>query len=145
MKTVNFLILVSLIAVITLFILTQKEQKTKVSIGNASFYLSVADTDGTRQRGLADVAAMPRDNGMIFIFDDIANHKFWMKDTLIPLQILFIRECTIVDIQEMGIEDNPSDPIRTYLPRVPADKAIELNSGTVDQNMIGTKINEFCE
>lgn len=145
MKKVNFLILVSLIAVITLFILTQKEKKTKVSIDGASFYLSIANTDSTRQRGLANITFMPQDNGMLFVFDNEANHEFWMKNTLIPLQILFIRECEIVDIQEMNTEEDPSSPTRIYKSKSPSDKAVELNSGSVDKNVIGTKISELCE
>lgn len=145
MKKINFPILVSLIAIISLFILTQKEQKTKVSVDNASFYLSVADTDSKRQRGLSDVASMLLNNGMLFVFDDKVIREFWMKDTLIPLQILFIEECTIVDIQEMIVEKDPTKPKKTYRSSVPVDKAIELNAGTIKEDLIGASINELCE
>ena len=145
MKTINFPILVSLIAIISLFILTQKEQKTKVSIENMPFSLSVADTDSKRQRGLSGVSSMPQNEGMLFIFDSKSLKSFWMKDTLIPLQILFIEECTIVDIQEMIVEKDPTNPLRTYQSKVAADKAIEINSNLVDTNAVGTKISELCK
>lgn len=67
-----------------------------------------------------------------------------MKNTYIPLQIIFIDGCTVVDIQEMTVEKNPANPEKLYRSKHPADKVIELNSQSVSEKIIGLKINELC-
>lgn len=54
--------------------------------------LAVADTDDAREQGLMGVAAVPANEGMIFVFPDGANRErnFWMKDTIVPLDMIFV-------------------------------------------------------
>jgi len=66
-----------------------------------------------------------------------------MKNTLIPLQIIFIDECRIVDIQEMAVEKDPLNPVNRYTSKLPVDKAIELYSGSVPNDLRQT-IQELC-
>jgi uncharacterized membrane protein (UPF0127 family) len=60
---------------------------------NATLRLAVADTEARRERGLMGVAALPADQGMLFVFPDEADRRrdFWMKDTIAPLDMLFVR------------------------------------------------------
>ncbi len=57
---------------------------------NATLRLEVADTDAQRQRGLMDRTELPPNTGMLFVFDSDATVDFWMKDTLIPLDMVFV-------------------------------------------------------
>lgn len=50
----------------------------------------VADTDPHRQQGLMFVKSLPDNSGMLFIFDQPRKIQMWMKNTLIPLDMLFI-------------------------------------------------------
>jgi len=50
----------------------------------------IADTDKTREHGLMFVKHLPENEGMLFYFDEEAEHVFWMKNTLIDLDIIFI-------------------------------------------------------
>ena len=58
----------------------------------ARLHLQVAHTEEQRERGLMSVRALPPHTGMIFVFDRDAPVAFWMKDTLIPLDMVFVAQ-----------------------------------------------------
>lgn len=60
------------------------------AFGQASFAVEIADDDGERAQGLMHRPTMPRFAGMLFVFDRPERAVFWMENTLIPLDMLFI-------------------------------------------------------
>ena len=58
--------------------------------GSARFRVEIADTDASRAQGLMFVESMPRWSGMLFVFDGPGLRSFWMANTLIELDMLFI-------------------------------------------------------
>lgn len=79
--------------------------------------VAVADNDASRSEGLMDVYEMPRDSGMLFIFDDESPRSFWMANTPLSLDILFVNaELEIIRIhrhtspysQDNILSDGPS-------------------------------------
>jgi uncharacterized membrane protein (UPF0127 family) len=52
--------------------------------------VEVADDDATRERGLMFRERLDQDRGMLFVFEEEGEHVFWMKDTLIPLDMIFV-------------------------------------------------------
>lgn len=52
--------------------------------------VEIADTDAKRERGLMFRKELPEGRGMLFLFDEDGEHSFWMKDTLIPLDLIFV-------------------------------------------------------
>ena len=80
----------------------------------------VASTDETRSRGLMFRDKLGPNEGMLFVFRDKAPHCFWMRNTLIPLSIAFIRDDgSIVNIAEMQPRTDDShcaiEPVRYAL------------------------------
>jgi uncharacterized membrane protein (UPF0127 family) len=100
----------------------------KMQLGNKNFTLEVADRDGTRAYGLKRRDSMPDDHGMIFVFDHPQELRFWMEDTRIPLDIVYIDSTGhVVSVKQMkpfDRETTPSDGLAQY--------AVELNKGAAE-------------
>jgi len=56
----------------------------------AALHLQVAQTEAQRERGLMSVTKLPAHSGMIFVFETESQVEFWMKDTLIPLDMVWV-------------------------------------------------------
>ena len=97
----------------------------QMKLNGTPFILQVADDDDTRETGLMYVHQMSADHGMIFVFPNEKPLAFWMKNTPIDLDIIFLDHAAkVVSVKTMhayDISDVPSDGPATY--------AIELNAG----------------
>lgn len=63
-----------------------------VLVNNKQYKVKVATTDKEKQEGLQNKKELPKDEGMLFVYGKPQTVGFWMKDTLIPLDIIFINE-----------------------------------------------------
>jgi len=104
-----------------------------VEINGASYTVDIADNDATRTRGLMFVDSMPDDHGMLFIFPNSRPRSFWMKNTLIPLDIIYFDS----DLELVSVSKN-ARPCKTarcghYPSSGPAKYVLELNAGHADK------------
>ncbi len=107
-----------------------------MQIGNKKFTLEVADTDESRRIGLMFRNSMPADHGMIFLFDHADVQGFWMKNTNIPLDIIYLSaDQKIVSIHQMEPHD-----LQSVSSDYPAQYAIELNQGAAQ--ICGAKVGD---
>ena len=65
-------------------------EKAEIKIGKKKYTVELAKTEEQREKGLMDIKKLPDNEGMLFIFDKPQTVGFWMKDTYIPLDIIFI-------------------------------------------------------
>jgi uncharacterized membrane protein (UPF0127 family) len=112
-----------------------------VQIGQQFYSLAVARSDATRTKGLSSRLELDKNKGMIFVFDSVDYHSFWMKDTFIPLDIIWLdKNLRVVDQKTMSVETDTTAPINYYKPSRPAAFAIEVNRHNLGTNIIGSKI-----
>ncbi|HEY1997218.1 DUF192 domain-containing protein [Paraburkholderia sp.] len=79
--------------------------RAKLTVGMFVIDAAVAANDPDREQGLMYRSQLAPNEGMLFVFNENAVHCFWMKNTLIPLSIAFMRaDGTITDIDEMDAE-----------------------------------------
>ena len=64
----------------------------KIGLGNREYNVQEAKSMEEMQKGLQGIKELPQDEGMIFYFDQPQLVEMWMRDTLIPLDIIFIDE-----------------------------------------------------
>ena len=81
-----------------------------IHIGNKEYKVQEAHTEEEKEKGLQGVSSLPEDQGMLFFFEEPQEVSMWMKDTLIPLDIIFINEDNEVIKVAQG-EPNDETPI----------------------------------
>ena len=110
-------------------------------LGSCMMTLEIADTPEKRQAGLMSRQSLPMGHGMVFVYASEAKWPFWMKDTLIPLDIVWIDHTgRVTDVQTMKPHPGvPDDQLKIYTPRAPAMHAIEMAEGAAAK--IGLAIN----
>lgn len=102
-----------------------------VSFEDTVFEMWIADTPIKRSRGLAQVANLSSDKGMLFVFEELSNYPFWMKDMFIDIDILWLNDQKeVVYIKEKA---QPEDYPDSYIPEAHALYVIEIQGGLVEE------------
>ena len=114
-------------------------QTIPLSIKDQLFTLELAQTIPQKIKGLSGRTTLCSNCGMLFIYQNDALHTFWMKDTLIPLDIIWIKNDKIVKINA-NVQPEKSDTLeKNYkLYKAPSiiDYVLEVNGNWCDQNGI---------
>jgi uncharacterized membrane protein (UPF0127 family) len=91
-----------------------------------SITVEITQNDHDRQRGLMYRKSMADDHGMIFWFEEKSNHAFWMHNTCIPLDMLYIDDDGLI----VGIEENtPTLSDDTFEVGCASKYVLEVNAG----------------
>ncbi len=100
--------------------------KVTVRLGDKTVTLWVAATNRTRDRGLMYITTMPDNRGMLFVFHSLTQQTFWMKHTLIPLDLIFLNGGGVIVRHYTMAPDNGK---KLYPSMTPIRFAIELHAG----------------
>lgn len=97
--------------------------------------LEIARTEEERARGLMFRQELDYNKGMLFVFEEPENYSFWMKNTLIPLDIIWIgRNEKIVQIEKAV--PCTQEPCKIYSPKGNALWVLETNQGFAEKNSL---------
>lgn len=84
-----------------------------------------------QRRGLSFRQSLEPNNGMLFLFSSSGRHSFWMKDTFIPLDIIWLKNHIVVDMKQLNPPYN--DVIPRYTPEEDADAVLEIPANQADE------------
>lgn len=77
-----------------------------IRIGGKKYTVKVAYTEEEKTNGLQEITHLPDNEGMIFIWDEPSSQAMWMKDTKIPLDLIFIDGELVVTAIHQGVPDS---------------------------------------
>jgi uncharacterized membrane protein (UPF0127 family) len=102
-----------------------------VSLNGTPIRAEVVYLGPDSQRGLGGRQQLPFDQGMLFElqYEDI--HSFWMKDMLIPIDIIWINGDKVVEIVEYVPAPKRFEVPVTHTPKAPSNRVLEVNAGMV--------------
>jgi len=106
-------------------------QETRITVD-----VEIADTPAERERGLMHRTALSGGTGMLFVFEQEQPLSFWMKDTLIPLDIVFF-DADGSFVSSASMVPCTADPCTIYASSEPAAMALEVPSGFIKTYMVG--------
>lgn len=111
----------------------------KVEIGGATVKVEIVNDPAEMQKGLSGREKLGENRGMLFVFAELDQTAFWMKDMKFSLDIIWIQGDEIVDMAP-DLPPLAGDLISTYEPRVPANYVLEVNAGFAQEH--GVKVGD---
>ncbi len=139
-KKVILIIVFLLILLITagltyiLFFMDKNNQKqTQLCFENNCFDVELALTSEEKKQGLMFRDYLGKNKGMLFVFAMEEEYGFWMKNTLIPLDIIWLNEDKEVVFISKNNQPCKNDKCSTIKPNKKAKYVLELNGGTTNK------------
>jgi hypothetical protein len=132
MILISFLILIIYLAVTLL--MPQEDHEKKVCFNQTCFNVEIADSFSEKSRGLMFRDSLDKNKGMLFVYETPGIYSFWMQNTQIPLDIIWIsQEKEVIHIETAY----PCEICTGISPEKQALYVLELNAGTAEK--IGLK------
>ncbi|MEK6872684.1 MAG: DUF192 domain-containing protein [Nanoarchaeota archaeon] len=131
MNSKTMVIIIFLIIAFVIIFYGYNNASNKICFEDFCFTIDIADDNLERQKGLMFREELCFNCGMLFVFEQENNYKFWMKNTLIPLDIIWMNKNFVIqyiayDVPPCEIEDCPF-----YSPpkEIKSKYILEVNSG----------------
>ena len=104
----------------------------RVCINENCFFVEIADSAEEKEKGLMNREVLEKNKGMLFVFEEEGNYSFWMKNTLIPLDLIWINS----EKQVVFIKENAQfckENCEIYENNQKAKYVLEINAGKVKE------------
>jgi uncharacterized membrane protein (UPF0127 family) len=141
-RTVGIAIIFALVAIgLFIYVYRTPAQVERIgwatgTFGGVSLSLELATTTAAQELGLGGRTSLPTDYGMLFVFPQDGEYGFWMKDTLIPLDMFWLNDQGQVVWME---QDVATDTYSTaFYPESPARYVLETSAGFAEVHDIAT-------
>ncbi|MBN2250622.1 MAG: DUF192 domain-containing protein [Candidatus Altiarchaeota archaeon] len=131
-KTLAVIVVMVAFAALLAYYVTVKDT-CKICLKDRCFDAEVVKTPAERSRGLMYRESLDPGKGMLFVFEQEGIHPFWMKNTLIPLDIIWISEDKKVVYVGRNAQPCQTDPCPNIVPEAEALYVLEVNAGTADE------------
>lgn len=123
------------VALVSIYFFFPKNEISKVCLAEKCFAVELAKTPAAREAGLMNRTSLGEKSGMLFVFDSAEEYNFWMKNTLIPLDIIWIDENLKV-VAVKTAEPCREDFCEVYAPDRAALYVLEVNAGEAEKNNV---------
>jgi uncharacterized membrane protein (UPF0127 family) len=114
-----------------------------VCFENKCFNVEIADSSREREVGLMNREYLDPDSGMLFVFGKTGVYKFWMKNTLIPLDIIWINGNNKIIFIKENAEPCKVEQCETFSSNEKAKYVLEINGGVTEE--IELKVGDVIE
>jgi hypothetical protein len=137
----SLLILVLFLIIYFIFFRVVPLKKVSFNLNNTNYEIEIAKTISQKSKGLSNRQNLCSNCGMLFVFGFETKLPFWMKDTNIPLDMIWLdKNGKIVEIKNAN-ETNNSQKI--YQNQIPAQYVLELNIN--DSQKLNLKIGDIIQ
>ena len=119
---------------------TQQNNQNQVCFGSKCFFVELAKTSAEHERGLMYRKELDKNKGMLFVFDKEGVYPFWMKNTLIPLDMIWADSNGKVVFVAQDVQPCKTLICPSVSPSVGAKYVLEVNAGVCRE--IGLKIGD---
>ncbi|HZJ40865.1 MAG TPA: DUF192 domain-containing protein [Candidatus Saccharimonadales bacterium] len=127
----GFLIFLAILAIIVFVLsgrVTNESETVKINFHNQIINAEIARSPYKIYNGLSNRQSLCLDCGLLFIFSDLDQRTFVMRDMLFPLDIIFIAKGQVLKIYE-NLAPEGANPQNLYNSEFPADQVLEINAG----------------
>jgi uncharacterized protein len=114
--------------------------RQNICFKNTCVSIEISDSEISRAKGLMFRENLPKNSGMFFIFPEEGVYSFWMKNTLIPLDIIWLDKDLRVVYIESFVPPCKRYDCPSYGPQVKAKYVLEVNAGFCGSHQV--KIND---
>ena len=118
---------------------TYSEKEKKVCFDQTCYNVEISKTTKELSEGLMNREFLSQNEGMLFIFPKSDFTSFWMKDTLIPLDIIWLDENKKIVFINHNTQPCDSDPCPRIEPPIEALYVLEINAGLAEKNKLKIK------
>lgn len=140
--SVYFLALIFLIGLAAIFFLFSQNKpcanfnEATLQAPSQIITIALANTREKQSKGLGGCTYVPEDSGMYFLFDEQDIRRFWMKDMIIPIDIIWLIDGRVVGIEKNVPNfplDTPDEELPRYTSSVPVDAVLEVGAGKAEE------------